>query len=203
MNAKLAIKIIVLAVVCCQVVAKGSQARKKLLIVLVDGFRHDFADLDSSLIGFPRMERGGVRAECVRPIFPANSYPNWYAIATGLFAESHGMIDNYFYDGVRGQFFQMGTNQPNDSDAHWWTAAEPIWVRAERSGVRTAMFNWDGCQVDFNGTKPSLCVPYRFVNNSEYTRLHLEAVLDHFEEGSYRLAMVYHEPVDHFSEYAF
>lgn len=56
---------------------------KKVILVLVDGVRYDYVK-DPSLKGFQRMARKGVKAEYVQPIFPSNSYPNWYTIVTGM-----------------------------------------------------------------------------------------------------------------------
>jgi predicted AlkP superfamily pyrophosphatase or phosphodiesterase len=55
---------------------------KKVILILVDGVRYDYVK-DPSLKGFQRMARKGVKAEYVQPIFPSNSYPNWYTIVTG------------------------------------------------------------------------------------------------------------------------
>lgn len=55
---------------------------RKVILILVDGVRYDYVK-DPSLKGFQRMARKGVKAEYVQPIFPSNSYPNWYTIVTG------------------------------------------------------------------------------------------------------------------------
>ena len=56
--------------------------RTKTIVILADGVRYDYLN-DSSLTGFARLAQNGVRAKYVQPIFPANSYPNWYTIVTG------------------------------------------------------------------------------------------------------------------------
>lgn len=58
------------------------QKDRKVILILVDGVRYDYVK-DPSLKGFSRMARKGVKAEYVQPIFPSNSYPNWYTIITG------------------------------------------------------------------------------------------------------------------------
>lgn len=54
----------------------------KLLLILVDGCRWDYPDQEG-LPGFRKLAENGVRAPYVTPIFPSNSYPNWYTITTG------------------------------------------------------------------------------------------------------------------------
>lgn len=61
---------------------EGIKKRPKTILILADGIRYDYLN-DSSLTGFPRIAQNGVRAQYVQPIFPANSYPNWYSIVTG------------------------------------------------------------------------------------------------------------------------
>lgn len=59
------------------------EPEKKVILILVDGVRYDYIK-DPTLKGFQRMAKKGVRAEYVQPIFPSNSYPNWYTIVTGM-----------------------------------------------------------------------------------------------------------------------
>ncbi len=178
-----------------------SQEGIKLLIILVDGFRWDYVSLDKSLKGFPKIAANGVRAKYVKPIFPANSYPNWYAIVTGLYGESHGMFENFMYDQSRDDFFFM-TPHPNASHQHWWNQSEPIWINAQGNGVKTAMYLWDGCQVRIEEVRPYICHKYKAVYETaaadNQTRTTINTILDDFGADKYRLALVYHELVDHY-----
>lgn len=180
--------------------AEVSQEGIKLLVILVDGFRWDYVSLDKSLKGFPKIAENGVRAKYVKPIFPANSYPNWYAIATGLYGESHGMFENYMYDQSRDEVFLMSPH-PNASHPQWWNQSEPIWINAQKNGVKTAMYLWDGCQVRIDGVRPYICHKYRglyeLVSARNQTKTFLNTVLDDFADDKYRLALVYYELVDH------
>ncbi|CAG2174264.1 unnamed protein product, partial [Oppiella nova] len=95
-------------------VAKNPENNSKLLIILVDGFRWDYVARDKTLKGFPKIAQNGVSAKYVKPIFPENSYPNWYSITTGRYAENHGFIQNYMYDNVTHELFLMSPNSyPN------------------------------------------------------------------------------------------
>jgi ectonucleotide pyrophosphatase/phosphodiesterase family protein 1/3 len=40
----------------------------------------------------------GVTTSHMFPSYPSKTFPNHYTIATGLYPESHGIIDNYVYD---------------------------------------------------------------------------------------------------------
>ena len=54
----------------------------RLLMILMDGVRWDQV-VDPDLQGFDEIIRSGVRADRMEPVFPSNSYTNYYAIATG------------------------------------------------------------------------------------------------------------------------
>jgi len=60
----------------------NSKKAPKTILILADGIRYDYLN-DANLTGFSRIAKNGVRAKYVQPIFPANSYPNWYTIVTG------------------------------------------------------------------------------------------------------------------------
>ncbi|CAL1276601.1 unnamed protein product [Larinioides sclopetarius] len=173
----------------------------RLLLILVDGCRWDYPDQDSAgLPGFRKLAENGVRAPYVTPIFPANSYPNWYTIMTGLYAESHGFVQNMMYDAHFGDFFLMA---PNDtaSVSHWWDSAEPLWITAEKKGLRSALYWWDGCQVEIRGRKPTLCRKYKYVGYAwpsvnEDTREALLTALQLLQNNEIHLVQIYYEPVD-------
>lgn len=63
-------------------------------------FRYDYV-LDQppeAIPNFTRLLKNGVRAEYMNPLIPSLSYPTWTTLSTGLYAESHNLIGNYFYD---------------------------------------------------------------------------------------------------------
>ena len=69
-----------ISVLCVREITAG----KKLIVVLIDGFRWDYInDPRLSLKGIPKIIENGVHAPYVNPVFPALSYPNWYSIVTG------------------------------------------------------------------------------------------------------------------------
>lgn len=56
-----------------------------------------------------------------------------------MYSESHGMVQNFMYDSERNETFFMNPH-PNASHPHWWNEAEPLWVTAEKQGIRTAVY---------------------------------------------------------------
>ena len=116
---------------------------KPTVIVLSwDGTRFD-APEQADLPGLARIEREGARAAGLVPPFPANTFPSHVTLATGAHPDRHGIVGNRFLDPERGEF-------DYDDDASW-LEAEPVWVAAERQGVRTAALFWVGSQSDWRG----------------------------------------------------
>lgn len=169
-----------------------------LLIILLDGIRWDYVD-DKSLKGFPKLARNGVKAEFVKPIFPSNSYPNWYSITTGLYAENHGIVDNFMYDEKHDDYFLMAPDRGVFKE-HWWNDAEPLWITAEKNSIKTFMYNWVGCEIPIRGIKASYCKSFRSLSFwprvNRDTKAALFNALDHFQSNTSRLGFVYYEPVD-------
>ena len=174
--------------------------QQKLLLIVVGGLRHDFVDRDPSLIGFPRLGLEGVKAEYLMPVFPSSAYPNWYSIATGLYPEYHGIVQNRMYDPTKKQFFLMYPDD-NRTNSFWWDEAQPIWARATKKGINTTVFYLDGCQVPFAGAMNlTQCTPWKdfwsWKNvQREFTRT-LYSILDDFVKERLSFAMVYYRGVD-------
>lgn len=114
------------------------------IVVLLswDGMRHDFPDL-ASFPALARLEREGVRAGRLTPVFPSNTFPGHISLATGTYPDRHGIIDNVFLDQERGRYAYS-------ADANW-IEAEPLWIAAERQGVKTATYFWVGSETDWQG----------------------------------------------------
>ncbi|PCD02007.1 alkaline phosphatase family protein [Sphingomonas spermidinifaciens] len=119
------------------------------LLVSIDGFRPDYLDRGDTPV-LSRLAAEGVRGS-MQPSFPTKTFPNHYAIVTGLHPDRNGIVANKMEDASRpGELFTMAT-----TDAFWWDEAEPIWVSAEKAGIRTATMFWPGSNVPIHGTFPS------------------------------------------------
>ena len=96
----------------------------------------------------------GVRAP-FRPEFPSKTFPNHYSMATGLTPGQHGITINQFFDPVRGEWFR----RTSASDGSFFKG-EPIWVTAERAGIRTAAYFWTGSEAEIGGQRPTYWYPF-------------------------------------------
>ena len=60
----------------------------------------------------------------MQPVYPSKTFPNHYSIVTGLYAESHGIVANTFYDPDFDAYFHL-SDPVAVTDARWW-GGEPV-----------------------------------------------------------------------------
>ena len=128
-----------------------------LILISIDGYRHDYIARGLS----PRiaaLAADGVHAASMRASFPTFTFPNHYAIVTGLYPDHSGIVNNRFIDPYSGERFVY--NDPKTTaDPGWW-GGEPLWVAAERAGKHAATVFWPGSDVAIAGTHPELWLPF-------------------------------------------
>jgi len=131
-------------------VAPVPDPARTVVLVSLDGFRWDYLDRPEAM-RLRELAARGVRAERLVPSFPSKTFPNHYTLVTGLYPENHGIAANVMLDPALGRF-QTG-NDPAVRDARWF-GGEPIWVTAEKQGVRTATYFWPGSEAPIGGVRP-------------------------------------------------
>ena len=175
-----------------------SDEENKLLVILVDGVRPDYLTRDENKLKFlQKIKKSGSMVKYVKPVFPANPFPNWYSIATGKYPEKHNIINDYMYDAKRKELFLKGTTK----DKFWWDDAEPIWITAKKHRKRVHVSWWTGCDIEIKKHLPTFCDPYndKMTEDTEkYPQIvadRLKEIVRGFEKDDYDLAMVYYEAV--------
>lgn len=128
--------------------------RAPLILVSIDGFRADYAGRGLTPTLSALAAEGAWAPEGMRPSFPSNTFPNHYTLVTGLRPDHHGITDNTLYDEARpGVRFSMGARD-QVVDPFWWNGGEPVWVTAERAGLRTATMFWPGSEAPVRDVRP-------------------------------------------------
>ncbi|KAK6178834.1 hypothetical protein SNE40_011330 [Patella caerulea] len=125
---------------------------KPLIVISVDGFRGDYLLRNMTPV-FQRLADCGVKVPYMRSAYPTKTFPNHYTIVTGLYPESHGIVDNSMYDYNIKERFSIGSSSGKDS--RWW-GGEPIWLTAKRQGKKSATFFWVGSDVKIQGEYPNI-----------------------------------------------
>jgi predicted AlkP superfamily pyrophosphatase or phosphodiesterase len=130
---------------------------RTLVLVSLDGFRADYLERLPAP-NLRRLAADGVRAERLIPSFPTKTFPNHFTLVTGRYPEHHGIVGNDIYDPGRDAWFSLGNRQAV-GDGRWWQA-EPLWVTAQRHGMRTAPLFWPGSEAALEGVRPTTWLPF-------------------------------------------
>jgi predicted AlkP superfamily pyrophosphatase or phosphodiesterase len=127
--------------------APAEQRPPVTILVSIDGFRADYLDRGVTP-NLSALAAKGVHA-AMRPSFPSKTFPNHWTLVTGLRPDRSGIVANSMEDSARpGETFTMETDDP-----YWWNESEPLWVTAEKAGIRTATMFWPGSNVAVGGTR--------------------------------------------------
>lgn len=149
--------------------AAQDETRPVTILVGIDGFRPDYLERGIT----PRLSALAAKGASgpMRPSFPTKTFPNHFAIVTGKVPDRNGIVGNSMIDPRRpGEMFSMG-NARQALDPFWWSEAEPVWITAERAGLRTATMFWPGSEVSIGGLRPSDWLRYdQNVSNPQRVR---------------------------------
>jgi hypothetical protein len=108
--------------------------RATVLLISLDGLRPDYLERAATPF-LDRLVREGVISREAAPPFPSVTFSSHVTIATGVSVARHGITGNTFYDNRTGQLHRYAGDQA-------LLEAEPLWITAERHGVRTLVFDW-------------------------------------------------------------
>jgi predicted AlkP superfamily pyrophosphatase or phosphodiesterase len=123
------------------------------ILISLDGFRPDYLDRGNAP-ALSRLAAEGVRAS-MQPSFPSVTFPNHYTLVTGLHPGRHGLVNNRMEDPERpGVVFTL-PDRAVAADPIWWSDGVPIWVTAERQGVRAGTMFWPGSEYELHGQRPT------------------------------------------------
>jgi len=114
-----------------------------VVVLSMDGFRWDYPGLYHTP-NLDRLAKAGCKAESLKPSYPTKTFPNHYAIATGLYPDHNGIVQNSFYDPKLDRVFRMGDRKAVEDSIFW--EGEAIWETAEKQGVRSASYYWVGTE---------------------------------------------------------
>lgn len=122
-----------------------------VVLVSLDAFRWDYLDRPYA-VNLRKLAATGVHAERMVPSYPSLTFPNHYAIITGLYPDHNGIVSNTMRDATLGSF-RMADSAAVHTEA-WWTG-EPLWTTAEKQGKHAGAFFWPGSEVAHSGVWPS------------------------------------------------
>jgi len=154
---RLLLLLVLISSVNCSELFAQTDRNQTTVILSLDGFCWDYPD-KASTPNLDRIARNGVKAISLIPSFPSKTFSNHYTIATGLVPDHHGLVNNAFYDPESGKSFSIGDTAKRFNPDFY--GGEPIWITAQKQGVRTASFFWVGSDVAIMGMHPDTWKSY-------------------------------------------
>ncbi len=118
-----------------------------VVLVTVDGVRWDYPER-FGLETFAAMRRSGLWVERLLPPFPSLTWVAHATLATGTYPDKHGIAANGFFDRA------SGTRFSKEPEARW-LLEPPLWVLAERAGIRSAVLSWPLSDGAWQGIEPT------------------------------------------------
>jgi predicted AlkP superfamily pyrophosphatase or phosphodiesterase len=152
-----ALLVLLLAGCAAQAPQQHKAAYSPLILISFDGYRADYIDRGLSP-NLAALAHDGVHAQALRSAFPTLTFPNHYAIVTGLYPDHNGIVNNRMVDPVSGKRF-VYNDRSTTSDPSWWSG-EPLWVSVERQGKHAATMFWPGSDVAIDGVRPEHWLPF-------------------------------------------
>jgi alkaline phosphatase D len=130
-----------------------AQSQHYVVLVSLDGFRWDYARRDGAIHLLALAKHGVSAPEGMLPSYPSLTFPNHYAIVTGLYPEHNGLVANGFYDETKQARYAIADlNAVRDGS---WYSGTPLWSLAESQGMRTASLFWVGSEAEIAGFRPT------------------------------------------------
>ena len=125
---------------------------RRVIVLGFDGFARRYLDADSAPALHAFARSGVTTARGMIPSFPTVTFSNFYALATGLYPDHSGIVNNRFRDPAYDSAFVY--KDPIAHEAHWWLG-EPIWVTATKQGAPAATMFWVGSDAAIGGVRPA------------------------------------------------
>lgn len=167
-----------------------------LLLVSFDGFRWDYLK-KFDLPNFNYLKSIGSHSEYIYNSFATVTFPNHWTIVTGMYEETHGIIQNQMYDR---KLKKMYEHVSEESQTHEWygqnNLTEPIWIANQKAGNgRKSAAEWIGAGVSFDD-QSAIWIPYN--NSKPYKKLIDEFVtLFTQEDEPINFGAMYFDEPDH------
>lgn len=144
---------------------EASKQKPYVIMVSLDGFRHDYAKKYGAK-NILAIAENGSSASSMIPSFPSKTFPNHYTLATGLYPQNHGIVSNSFYDKAIEKCYKIGAKESVENGS--WYGGVPLWNLAQFQGMVAASYFWVGSEADVNGLHPKYYYPYAKETPYEY-----------------------------------
>jgi alkaline phosphatase D len=144
---------------------EASKQKPYVIMVSIDGFRHDYAKKYNAK-NILAIAENGSSATSMIPSFPSKTFPNHYTMVTGLYPQNHGIVSNSFYDKLIEKEYRIGDRDAVENGS--WYGGIPLWNLAQLQGMCAASYFWVGSEANVNGLRPKYYYAYEKQTPYEY-----------------------------------
>ncbi len=131
-----------------------------LILISIDGFRADYLGRGRTPTLSALAADGAWAKTGMRPSFPSLTFPNHYALITGMRPDRNGIVSNTMEDrAIPTGPFKLG-NEEATHNATWWNDATPLWETVQRQGLRAGTMFWPGSEANIHGVSPADFKPF-------------------------------------------
>ncbi|XP_029455034.1 ectonucleotide pyrophosphatase/phosphodiesterase family member 7 isoform X2 [Rhinatrema bivittatum] len=166
-------------------------ATTKLLLVSFDGFRWNY-EIDVDMPNLDAMAKDGVKARYLSPAFITITSPCHFTLLTGKYIENHGVIHNMYFNTTNGVKLPY---YPTQGISKWWdNGSLPIWITAQRQGLKTGSLFFPGGNATYQGEEVSVKKVesgfHKWNNKTEWAE-NIETVMSWFTERDLDFVALY------------
>ncbi|XP_038598014.1 ectonucleotide pyrophosphatase/phosphodiesterase family member 7 [Tachyglossus aculeatus] len=166
-------------------------AASKLLLVSFDGFRWDY-ERDVDTPNLDAMAAAGVKALHMTPAFVTMTSPCHFTLVTGKYIENHGVVHNMYYNVTT--TVRLPYHATLGIERWWDNGSLPIWISAQKQGLKTGSFFYPGGNVTYQGQPVTQSrkegVGHKYNNETEW-RQNIDTVLRWFVQDDLSLVTLY------------
>lgn len=127
-----------------------------VVLISIDGFAYHYLEQFKPK-NLMSIASSGTQARGMLPVYPSKTFPNHLSIVTGVYPAKHGIIHNKFFHRGLNQNYKLGAGEYNSA----WLTAEPIWTKAEKHGLKTAIYFWPESLTTVDKILPSTVYKYK------------------------------------------
>jgi predicted AlkP superfamily pyrophosphatase or phosphodiesterase len=171
-----------------------------VVLVSLDGFRWDYTKKYGAEHLLALGKQGVWAPQGMLPSYPSLTFPNHYAIATGLYPEHNGLVANSFIDVQReaeGKLARYGIRDGKAVTDGSFYSGVPLWSLAEKQGMRTACLFWPGSEAEIAGERPTDYLKFDDQVDEMARIEQVKAWLDEPEADRPHFITLYYSDVDH------
>ena len=134
--------------------SKATLEKPYVILISLDGFRYDYAER----FGANNLLNFDVKADQMNSSFPTKTFPNHYAIATGLYPGNNGLVSNSFYNPKREEHYSIRNRDVVRNKAYY--KGTPLWVLASQQEMVSASMFWVGTEAPIKDMHPTYYFNY-------------------------------------------